>query len=470
MEMDIKAVFFDLDGTLFTGTRSVAPSTRVAIDELKRKDILVGIATGRGPAFALPLMEELHLDFAVTYNGQYIFTPKAVLHAEEIDKRTLRKIVRFAKDNHRDISLGAAHGVNGSKLLKFGETRMAGIISGILPSGTSDIARNSFKHVVRRVVPQSNFLNILREPIYQVMMVATQSETEMLEKEFPNLMITRSNPYSVDMIPCDSGKLRGIKMIGERYGFNEHQVMAFGDSENDLEMLTHVEYGIAMGNASDLVKQKATHVTTSNNHDGIAKALAHYGLIDFSTSNNFISRDQNFNKVKEFHKMMDGRSQEIPRAFPPLEAGYRAGFKVEEIVEFLYASANGDSDKFDELTANLHADVDKAVRKVKRKAKEEAPLIGEVDALIDLLYFTYGSLVLAGVDPYDIFNFVHAANMGKIFPDGQPHFDPETHKILKPDDWEEKYAPEGKIERELERQKRIALRKARVREEDNKKK
>ena len=69
-------------------------------------------------------------------------------------------------------------------------------------------------------------------------------------------MITRSNPYSVDMIPCDSGKLRGIKMIGERYGFNEHQVMAFGDSENDLEMLTHVEYGIAMGNASDLVKQK----------------------------------------------------------------------------------------------------------------------------------------------------------------------------------------------------------------------
>ena len=45
-----------------------------------------------------------------------------------------------------------------------------------------------------------------------------------------------------------------------------------------------------------------------------------------------------------------------------------------------------------------------------------------------------------------------------------------THKILKPEDWEEKYAPEGKIERELERQKRIALRKARVREEDKKKK
>jgi len=42
--------------------------------------------------------------------------------------------------------------------------------------------------------------------------------------------------------------------------------------------------------------------------------------------------------------------------------------------------------------------------------------------------------------------------MGKIFPDGKAHFDPVTHKILKPDDWEEKYAPEGAIKEELERQ------------------
>ena len=43
--MDIKAVFFDLDGTLFTSTRGVATSTRKAIQELRQKDIFVGIAT-----------------------------------------------------------------------------------------------------------------------------------------------------------------------------------------------------------------------------------------------------------------------------------------------------------------------------------------------------------------------------------------------------------------------------------------
>ena len=56
-----------------------------------------------------------------------------------------------------------------------------------------------------------------------------------------------------------------------------------------------------------------------------------------------------------------------------------------------------------------------------------------------------------GVDPEEVFEIVHRANMGKIFPDGQAHFDEVTHKILKPNDWEEKYAPEPAIQKELER-------------------
>ena len=102
--------------------------------------------------------------------------------------------------------------------------------------------------------------------------------------------------------------------------------------------------------------------------------------------------------------------------------------------------------------AKMHEALDKAAAKVRSKREAEISLVGQVDALIDMLYFTYGSFVLMGVDPERIFDIVHQANMGKIFPDGKAHFDPVTHKILKPDDWEEKYAPEPAIERELERQ------------------
>lgn len=84
---------------------------------------------------------------------------------------------------------------------------------------------------------------------------------------------------------------------------------------------------------------------------------------------------------------------------------------------------------------------------------DEEILVNQVDALVDLLYFVYGSFVLLGVDPDPMLKIVHQANMGKLFPDGQPHYDEITHKVLKPKDWAEKYAPEGKIREELEKQK-----------------
>ena len=55
--------------------------------------------------------------------------------------------------------------------------------------------------------------------------------------------------------------------------------MAFGDGGNDIDMLKHVGYGVAMGNAADDVKQAADYVTTEIDNDGIAHALKHFGLI-----------------------------------------------------------------------------------------------------------------------------------------------------------------------------------------------
>ena len=83
----------------------------------------------------------------------------------------------------------------------------------------------------------------------------------------------------------------------------------------------------------------------------------------------------------------------------------------------------------------------------------EDPLIAEVDALTDLLYFTYGSFALIGVDPQPIFEIVHRANMGKLFPDGKPRYHPVTNKVMKPEDWQQKYAPEPLIKEEIDRQK-----------------
>lgn len=160
-----------------------------------------------------------------------------------------------------------------------------------------------------------------------------------------------------------------------------------------------------------------------------------------------------FEKTEAFHEKFDNRKPEVPTPFSAKQASDRAGFKVEELVEFLYGAAANDPTEFKKLVTQLKQSVDEAEEKVLSKKKNVTdPLVEQVDALIDLLYFTYGSFSLLGVDPTEIFSIVHEANMGKIFPDGQPHYHPVTHKVMKPNNWEADFAPEPKIKEELERQ------------------
>lgn len=160
-----------------------------------------------------------------------------------------------------------------------------------------------------------------------------------------------------------------------------------------------------------------------------------------------------FEMAEEFHDVFDPRKPDVPTVLSQEDAGFRAGFQIEELVEFLFAAADNDPQQFEEHLSHLHQSIDQARDKVLSKHKKvEDPLVEESDALADLLYLTYGSFALLGVDPTHIMEIVHHANMGKRFPDGQPHYHPVTNKVMKPADWEEKYAPEPLIQAEIERQ------------------
>ncbi|PZO96721.1 HAD-IIB family hydrolase [Streptococcus halichoeri] len=457
--MTIKAVFFDIDGTLLNDRKNVQKTTQQAIQSLKKQGIMVGLATSRGPAFVQPFLENLGLDFAVTYNGQYILTRDKILYQNQLPKSLIYKIIRYASDVKKEVSLGTASGLSGSRIIDMGTSPFGQLISSIVPKKMVRTVESSFKHLIRRIKPQSfnNLVTIMRKPIYQIVMVASAEETKEITEKFPHIKITRSSPYSIDMISVGQSKVKGIERLGQMFGFDLSEVMAFGDSDNDLEMLSGVGVGVAMGNSDAAVKEGAHFITASNNNDGISQALAHYGLIHLDVEKSFKSRDENFNKVKDFHRVMDGDTVETPRGYTLAAAGHRAGFKVEEIVEFLFAASQGDKNTFTQALMDLHSAIDQAAIKVQSTEHAESPMVGQVDALVDLLYFTYGSFVLMGVDPQPIFETVHEANMGKLFPDGKAHYDPVTHKILKPDYWQERYAPEAAIKKELDKQLQKSL-------------
>ena len=178
--MEVKAVFFDIDGTLVNDSKSVLKSTKEAIKIVKDQGVLVGVATGRGPFFVKELMDDLDLDFAVTYNGQYIFNKDRVLFASPIDKGSLRQIISYAKANQKEIAMGTRQAVVGSRIMSFGLSPLSQLVSRFVPKFLTRTISNSFNRMVSKAVPQKeeDLLNLINQPIYQVLMLMTPEESE----------------------------------------------------------------------------------------------------------------------------------------------------------------------------------------------------------------------------------------------------------------------------------------------------
>ena len=84
---------------------------------------------------------------------------------------------------------------------------------------------------------------------------------------------------TVEMIEAEGGKAVGMQFFSELFGILPEEMMAFGDAQNDMDMLEYVGIGIAMGNAEEGLKEIADYVTMSVDENGIQFALQKFGII-----------------------------------------------------------------------------------------------------------------------------------------------------------------------------------------------
>ena len=146
--------------------------------------------------------------------------------------------------------------------------------------------------------------------------------------------------------------------------------------------------------------------------------------------------DDIYQMAQMFHQKFDDRAPKKPVALTDKEAGFRAEFMLEELFEFLVADTE-DKEEIKARAKAFHEALDRAVNKSLTKVRpQNETIVKQSDALGDLIYLAYGTFVLMGVDPKDIINSIHQANMDKLFADGKPHYDERTHKVLKADSWQ----------------------------------
>ena len=128
-----------------------------------------------------------------------------------------------------------------------GTSKFGQIVSHIVPKSWAKMVERSLSLSFVVFKPQSMeaLKTIMREPVYQVVMVATVGETQAIEEKFPHVKITRSSPYSADIISTGQSRLKGIAHLGGIW-FRAQRGYGLRDSENDLEMLSGVGIGVAM--------------------------------------------------------------------------------------------------------------------------------------------------------------------------------------------------------------------------------
>lgn len=256
----IKAVFFDVDGTLLSHELGMVPeSTKKALMQLRRQGIKIFMATGRHTTefFDLPL-EGLEFDGYIILNGQICLDQDG----EVLDQR-------------------AIHSEDVKKLLWEFEKKEVPVMiiekDRMYINKVNDRVRTAQQEISTSI---PNIGKYQGDVISQFVIYLGEDEAKELLKSLSHCKMSRWNSYGFDIIPKEGGKVSGIEKILEHYGFGREEIMAFGDGENDMEMLKYAGIGVAMGNAEDEVKQCADYVTIGVSEDGVQKALCHFHLLE----------------------------------------------------------------------------------------------------------------------------------------------------------------------------------------------
>ena len=124
-----------------------------------------------------------------------------------------------------------------------------------------------------------DFDDLLQEEIYQVMLGCYKQEYPLIMKNVLHAKISAWWERAVDIIPANGGKGAAIQGVLGYYHLNPEQAIAFGDGNNDIEMLKAVGTGIAMANSSEHLKEVADEVCGHAAQDGIYYYCLEHGLI-----------------------------------------------------------------------------------------------------------------------------------------------------------------------------------------------
>lgn len=280
----IKAVFFDIDGTLVSfKTHKIHPSNLQALEELRAMGIKVFVCTGRMVKMTA-VLDGVGFDGFIANNGATCYIPyteedaAADIAPLTVGSRRLRMIANRPLPQSQLAAIKARLGRK--DLPNFQISFM----------GAEDYYLNEPSEVALRIAEEISVAppavtpleEILKKDIYQLCIYLFGKELEEVMKFLPECEAAVWHPLFADVNQKGINKAYGIDRMLEHFGLDISQSLSFGDGGNDIPMLEHTAISVAMGNAADNVIKASDYLTDTVDNDGIVKALAGLGILQGS--------------------------------------------------------------------------------------------------------------------------------------------------------------------------------------------
>ena len=264
----IKALFFDLDGTLLTDNKTVSPVTWHTLKRLHERGTKLFIATGR----SMDLKKTLNWtdENLALFDGGAFANGGVVRYRDQTEYITLPEssvcsiIDQVSRYSGLHMSL---HLTDGKCAFNYSLPERFYGPWGMNQSTIVSLNEQAKAQTVKILIFNENLIDTVTEIPKSLFENLCQSCGSQV-----NFYLTDQGK-TIQAASSKADKKRGVTRLIALAGLADEEVAVFGDDENDIPMLRHFSNSIAMGNAADRVKACARHITLSNNSDGISHAV-----------------------------------------------------------------------------------------------------------------------------------------------------------------------------------------------------
>lgn len=269
-----KALFFDIDGTLVNFQGQMPDSARRALRQVQKNGHQIVLCSGRSVCQIYPWLLDMKFDGIIGAAGAYVACGDEMIYEHHMEEKELAVAVALLERAGAFYSAQSRDGIivteeNRKRMLNRFRSRKL----------SEDMIAHVWKNIkIDEQLEQRHDIEKLN--FFQSQMSIGEIR-EQLSEYCDVTAMSFEHPTDEDgEISCKGiNKALGIQKYIEYAGIAREDTIAFGDGANDFDMIEYAQVGVAMGNAIDTLKERADHVTTEIDQNGIEHALQKYGLL-----------------------------------------------------------------------------------------------------------------------------------------------------------------------------------------------